>query len=138
MILTYTEQKQKEFQEQLEANNSTYKLDEKSAKFYEELRTKEKEKEKQIKTEELRDLSRYNRLKQSQKESKRPTEEDTNIQLIAPTIIKKRKVELPDIQQNDPEKRPEKDTSTSPVSNSLPPTSSLGLDGYSSSEDDSN
>lgn len=133
-ILKFVEQKQKEFQEQLEANNSTYKLDEKSAKFYEELRKKAKQKDLKIKQDETRDLHRFQHLRQSRND-KRTVEKD-DIKLIKPTMKKRKKEDTDGIHKKDGIviERETSETTIDDTESPIPTT--LGLEGYSSSEDE--
>lgn len=133
-ILTFVEQKQKEFQEQLEANNSTYKLDEKSAKFYEELRKKEKQKDLKIKQDETRELHRFQQLRESLN-YKRIVEKD-DIKLIKPTMKKRKKENTDDKHKKDGLIIERKTSKTTIDDTKSPIPTTLGLEGYSSSEDE--
>ncbi|KAK6456190.1 uncharacterized protein RJT20DRAFT_42307 [Scheffersomyces xylosifermentans] len=62
------DRKQREFQEQMEAQNSSYKLDEKSAQFYEQLKRAQDDKERNERVEESEELKRYRAKKKASKE----------------------------------------------------------------------
>lgn len=83
-ILTL-EQKQLEFEQKFQVQNATYKLDDKSAKFYAELSRKRKEKDEMKRQEDDRELDRFRKL---QKEAPKE-EEKQNLKSI--TIKRKQK-----------------------------------------------
>ncbi|ODV67632.1 hypothetical protein HYPBUDRAFT_152491 [Hyphopichia burtonii NRRL Y-1933] len=122
------EQKYKEYQENLESRNSSYKLDEKSARFYDQLKTKAKEDEMKAKDEEKEQLSRYRALKRNQDQQKHQpplakpilTPENTKIS------FKKRKVKSPTIESAEPNNNNKDSIQISNL-----------LNGYSSSENES-
>lgn len=112
-ILTL-EQKQLEFEQKFQVQNATYKLDDKSAKFYAELSRKKKEKEELKKQEDERELDRFRKL---QKE--KPKEEEKRN--LKPITIKRKQKE-----PSEPEK----------AKKPKPEPQDTILSGYSSEDED--
>lgn len=91
-----------EYQKQLETRNSSYKLDEKSAQFYEELRHKEQQKENDRKKEEREEVERFKSLKLKKQEgesAKGPI--STKVDIARRIAVKKRKIGPRDNKKND-------------------------------------
>ena len=112
-ILTL-EQKQLEFEQKFQVQNATYKLDDKSAKFYAELSRKRREKEELKKQEDDRELDRFRRL-----QKKAPKEEEK--QNLKSITIKRKQKESP---QPEKAKKPKTE-----------PQNTI-LSGYSSEDED--
>lgn len=92
-----------EYQKQLESRNSSYKLDEKSAQFYEELRLKDQQKENDRKREERDEMQRYKGLRLKKEESggspKGPVA--TKVDIARSIAVKKRKTAPQDAQKGE-------------------------------------
>lgn len=109
-----TEQKQLEFELKFQVQNATYKLDDKSAKFYADMHKEKAEKDALLKQQDQAEIERYRKLKNREPETKK--EEPKKAITVKRKYQQPREPPLPKRTKPDPK-------------NPL-------LDGYSSSDED--
>ncbi|KAK6462832.1 hypothetical protein DFJ63DRAFT_336134 [Scheffersomyces coipomensis] len=120
--IEHQKRKHQEYRQQMESQNSSYKLDDKSRQFYESLREKELKEEQDQKLEDIKQLEKFRRIRQT---NEKPIENLKISSKVTKPIIKVPLKKLNHKQEEKIKQISSKESSPSPI-----------VSGYSSSEDE--